>query len=119
MKNKLQGLTIKPIRLLYYIPAFVVFYLSKLVQSNIQMAFVILSPKMKIGATFVEYPINVTSTAGLLLLSNLISMTPGTLSADMDANHKKLRVHVLSNSNTDTILNEIANIERQIIRLIY
>jgi len=108
----------KVLRLLYYIPEFVIFYLTKLIQSNIQMAFVILSPKIKIRAGFIEYPVKVKSSAGLLLLCNLISMTPGTLSADVDAKHEILLVHVLSNSPDEEILHEINNIEKRIIRLI-
>lgn len=108
----------KALKLLYYIPEFLVFYLLKLLQSNFQMAYVILSPKMKIKAGFIEYPINIKSSSGLLLLCNLISMTPGTLSADVDDNKEVLLVHVLSNSSNETILQEINNIERRILRLI-
>ena len=45
-------------------------------------------------------------------------MTPGTLSADVDDKQEVLLVHVLSNSSNETILQEINNIERRIIRLI-
>ncbi len=82
------------------------------------MAYVILSPKINIKAGFIKYPIKIKSSAGLLLLCNLISMTPGTLCADVDENKKTLLVHVLSNESTDSILKEIAEIEVRIIRLI-
>ncbi len=108
----------KILKSFYFIPEFVLFYLSKLLQSNFQMAYVILSPKMNIRGGFIEYPIKTKSSAGLLLLCNLISMTPGTLSADVDADQKILLVHVLSNSSNESIIQEIDNIERRIIRLI-
>ncbi len=107
----------KILKLIYYIPEFVLFYLTKLLQSNFQMAYVILSPTMKIKAGFIEYPLTIKSSGGLLLLCNLISMTPGTLSADVDAKQEVLLVHVLSNSSIETIHQEINNIERRIIRL--
>lgn len=108
----------KVLKSIYYIPEFVLFYLTKLLQSNIQMALIILSPKMRIRGGFIEYPIEVKSPAGLLLLCNLISMTPGTISADVDDSRETLLVHVLSNSSNDEILQEIRNIEKRIIRLI-
>lgn len=108
----------KVLKSIYYIAEFVLFYLTKLLQSNFQMAFIILSPKMEIRGGFIEYPLKIKSSAGLLLLCNLISMTPGTLSADVDDERKRLLVHVLSNSSNETILQEIDNIERRIIRLI-
>lgn len=108
----------KVLKSIYYIPEFVLFYLTKLIQSNFQMAFIILSPKMSIKAGFIYYPIKTKSSGGLLLLCNLISMTPGTLSADVDANKEILLIHVLSNSNNESILKEIDKIERRIMRLI-
>jgi len=103
---------------LIYIPEFVVYYLFKLLQSNFQMAYYTLSPSMKVGAGFIEYPVSVKSSGGLLLLCNLISMTPGTISVDVDTNREILLVHMLSNSSTESVQQDISSIERRIIRLI-
>lgn len=103
---------------LIYIPEFVGYYLYKLLQSNMLMAYYTLSPTMNVKAGFINYPIGVKSPGGLLLLCNLISMTPGTISVDVDARREVLLVHVLSNSSTDAVMQEINNIERRIIRLL-
>ncbi|MDX9748110.1 MAG: Na+/H+ antiporter subunit E [Paludibacter sp.] len=108
----------KAIRLIYYIPEFLLYYLIQLLKANFQMAYITLSPKMNIKAGFVEYSINLHSSGGLLMLCNLISMTPGTISVDVDEHQEVLLVHVLSNSSNETILQEINSIERRIIRLI-
>lgn len=100
-----------------YLPEFLVYYLIKLLQSNFLMAYYTLSPSMKVDSGFIEYPINVKSSGGLLLLCNLISMTPGTISVDVDTKREKLLVHMLSNSSTGSVFQEINNIERRIIRL--
>ena len=106
------------IRLFYYIPEFLVYYLIQLIKANFQMAFITLSPKMDIGAGFVDYPITVKASGGLLLLCNLISMTPGTISVDVDSERRLLMVHVLSNSSQEIILREINSIEKRILRLV-
>lgn len=108
----------KAIRLLYYIPEFMVYYLYQLIKSNVQMAYITLSPKMDIGSGFIEYRINLRSSGGLLLLCNLISMTPGTISVDVDDAKEKLLVHVLSNNSRENVLNDINSIELRILRLI-
>lgn len=103
---------------LYYFPEFVVYYLIKLLQSNLLMAYYTLSPTMNVKAGFIHYPIGVQSPGGLLLICNLISMTPGTISVDVDAGRKVLKVHVFSNSSNEAVVQEINNIEKRIIRLI-
>jgi len=107
----------KLLKLLYYIPAFLVFYLIKLLQSNFQMAYIILSPKMNTTAEFIEFPLEVKSSAGLLLLTNLVSMTPGTLSADISNDKKILLIHALLMSNDQNTVGEIESIQKRILRL--
>lgn len=108
----------KRIMLLYYIPEFIQFYLFKLVQSNFYMAYIILSPKMKTRPGFIEFPLKIKSSAGLLLFSNLISMTPGTLSEDISDDRKMMQIHVLFQKDEQKIISEIENIQKRIQRLI-
>jgi multicomponent Na+:H+ antiporter subunit E len=108
----------KRIMLLYYIPEFIVFYLFKLVQSNFYMAYIILSPKMKTHPGFIGFPLTFNSSAGLLLFSNLISMTPGTLSEDISDDRKMMQIHVLFQEDEQKIISEIENIQKRIQRLI-
>lgn len=102
----------------FYIPEFVVYYLYKLLQSNLQMAYYTLSPVIRVKSGFLEYPVQIRSEGALLLLCNLISMTPGTISVDVDARREHILVHVLSNSSNESVMNEIRNIERRIQRII-
>jgi len=107
----------KIIKLLYYIPEFILFYLSKLVQANFYMAFIILSPKMKTQPGFIEFPLKIKSSAGLLLFSNLMSMTPGSLSVDISNDRRILLLHVLMKNDEQIILKDIENIQKRILRL--
>ena len=107
----------KIIKLLYYIPEFILFYLSKLVQANFHMAYIILSPKMKTQPGFIEFPIKIRSSAGLLLFSNLMSMTPGSLSVDISNDRRILLLHVLMKNDEQIILKDIENIQKRILRL--
>ncbi len=108
----------KRMKLIYYIPEFILFYLFKLVQSNFYIAYIILSPKMKTNPGFVEFPLTISSSAGLLLFSNLMSMTPGTLSVDISNDRKIMLVHVLFKEDDQTMISEINNIQKRIQRLI-
>ena len=94
------------------------FYLAKLIQSNLYMAYVILSPKMKTNPGLMEVPLKLRTSAGLLLFSNLISMTPGTLSVDISDDRKTMLVHVLLKDDDKKILSEIDTIQKRVLRLI-
>ena len=74
----------------YSLITFILYYLFKLVQSNIYIAYDIVTPRMRTNPGFVWVPIRLKTKFGLLLFSNLLSMTPGTLS--IDYSEKKWRV---------------------------
>jgi multisubunit Na+/H+ antiporter MnhE subunit len=57
------------------------------------------------------------SDLGILLYSNLLSMTPGTLSVDITEDKKHLLVHYLYNDKENSILNEIYSIQNKILKL--
>ncbi len=101
----------------YYILEFVVFYLVKLVQANIYIAWDILTPKMHTKPAFMEVPVTLKSNLGLLLFSNLLSMTPGTLSMDITEDRKKLIIHVLYYSTDDIMLKDLMDIQDKIKRI--
>ena len=101
---------------IYYIFSFIVFYLLKLVQSNLYIAYDILSPKMNTNPGIIEAPLTLKSDFGLLLFSNLFCMTPGTLVMDISENRKIVLVHALYSSNPVGILAEIQEMQDKISR---
>jgi multisubunit Na+/H+ antiporter MnhE subunit len=105
------------LKLLYYIPEFIVFYLAELVKANFYIAYIILSPKMKTQPGFIEFPLKIKSPAGLLLFSNLISMTPGSLSAEISEDKKTLLIHALMINDEQKAMDEFESIQKRILRL--
>lgn len=101
----------------YYLLEFLVFYLYKLVESNLVIAYDILTPKMRGNPVFLRVPLFLESNLGLLLFSNLISMTPGTLSIDIVENRKVLLVHVLYDKGEEQLQREFKNLQEKINRL--
>jgi multicomponent Na+:H+ antiporter subunit E len=76
-----------PWHLLHYLGVF----LRALVEANIDMARRVLSPSLPIRPALVEVHTELQSPLGRLLLANSITLTPGTLSVDVDDD--RLRVH--------------------------
>ncbi|MBN2349994.1 MAG: Na+/H+ antiporter subunit E [Bacteroidales bacterium] len=101
----------------YKLLTFLLYYLFKVIQSNIYIAYDILTPKMHTNPGYVWVPIRINSKFGLLFLSNLISMTPGTLSIDYSEKKNALLVHYLYDSKEHIVLTDIERIQNKIIAL--
>lgn len=93
----------KYLKKIYYGLEFIVYYMIKLVQANVYVAYDILTPKILAKPAFLEVPVKLKSNLGILMFSNLLSMTPGTLSIDISKDKKRILVHVLYHS-TDELM---------------
>ncbi|TRY29074.1 Na+/H+ antiporter subunit E [Aliiglaciecola sp. M165] len=81
----------KPLKALLYV--FVV--LKDIVVANLQVALLVLGPLRKIKPGFVAVPLDLPDTLPITVLASTVTMTPGTVSADVSKDQKWLYVHVL------------------------
>jgi multisubunit Na+/H+ antiporter MnhE subunit len=100
-----------------YILEFIGFYIFKLVQANIFIAYDILTPKMFTKPAFLKIPVQIKSDFGLLLFSNLLSMTPGSLCVDLSDDKKEMKIHILYHKSQEQMLEEVKKIEKRIRRI--
>lgn len=107
----------KIVKKIYFAIEFVVYYLYNLAAANIYIAWDILTPRMRMKPAFMEVPVKLTSDFGLLLFSNLLSMTPGTMSIDISEDKKTVLVHVLYYKSEEIMLNEFFKMQEKIKRI--
>jgi multicomponent K+:H+ antiporter subunit E len=74
----------------------VLLVLKDIVTSNIDVAKLILGRESRIKPAFVWVPLTLTDPHGIVALAGIITMTPGTLSADLSADHCHLLVHAFN-----------------------
>jgi multicomponent K+:H+ antiporter subunit E len=67
-----------------------------IVVSNVQVAMLIIGPERRIHPRFVWLPLAIRDPHGIATLAGIITMTPGTLSADLTEDRKHLLVHALN-----------------------
>jgi multicomponent Na+:H+ antiporter subunit E len=84
-----QGLSVAAqfrfnLRALLTAPAYGLYFLKALVQSNLRLARIVLSPALPITPGIVKVRTRLQSPMGRLLLANSITLTPGTLSVELD-----------------------------------
>ena len=74
-------------------------FIKNLVQSNIEVAKIVLTPKMPINTGIVELKTTLTNEQDKLLLANAITLTPGTITLELEGD--SLYVHVLNLKSLD------------------
>jgi multicomponent Na+:H+ antiporter subunit E len=74
---------------------FLLFYLKEVLLANLLIAWDIVTPRLRARPAFVELEIGELSDMQLLILTNLITMTPGTLSFDISTDRHRLLLHLL------------------------
>ena len=98
--------------------SFFFFFLYELVKANLEVAYEVSTPKFQMSPGIVKIPLDVKSNAGITLLANLISLTPGTLSLDVSNDRKVLFVHAMYISNREDFVNSIKNgFEKRILEI--
>ncbi|MFO1107462.1 MAG: Na+/H+ antiporter subunit E [Amaricoccus sp.] len=71
------------------------FFLRDLTVSSIAVARAVLAPRIAVRPRFVTVPIKARSDAGVTLVANYITLTPGTLTVDVSPDRGTLLVHDL------------------------
>jgi multicomponent Na+:H+ antiporter subunit E len=82
-------------------------FLWEVVTANLDVAYRVLHPSMPIEPDVVEVPLRVESDAAITSLANSITLTPGTLTMDHDAETNTLYVHGIVGSRRDAVLEPI------------
>lgn len=76
--------------------------------ANVQVARIILfMPPDLIKSAWITVPVDLTAPEAITLLAGTITMTPGTLTADMSADGKSLLIHALHAPDPDAIRDDI------------
>ncbi len=88
----------------------------ELVASSIQVAWCVLSPSQIAKPGILSMPLDVTGEMQILSLTNMITLTPGTLSLDVTEDCKTLYIHAMFADDPDAIRADIKNgMERWVI----
>ncbi len=76
--------------------------------ANFQVARIILfMPPDQIRSAFLTVPIDLDAPEAIALLAGTITLTPGTLTADVSADRKSLLIHALHAPDPQATINEI------------
>ena len=81
--------------------------LKDIILANFGVARVVLGPLQAIQPAFVRVPLDIRGDFPITLLASVVSLTPGTVSADIDAERRCLLVHALNVDDPQALVREI------------
>lgn len=96
----------RPLRMLSY----ALLVLWDIIIANIQVAWIVLTrPNAKLRPAWVVIPLDLQQPEAITVLAGTITLTPGTVSADLSEEGHSLLVHALDAPDPDAIRDEIKN----------
>jgi len=81
--------------------------LIDILRANLQVALQILGPQARLQTAWIDLPLQVKSDLGITLLTHIITMTPGTVSARISSDRKVLHVHALHAPDPQAVIESI------------
>ena len=93
----------KPLRLLRYL----LMVLGDIVIANLHIARLILGNPAKLRPAFVRMPLALRDEFAIVLLTSTVSLTPGTVSAEVSEDKRSLLIHALDVDDTDALIAQI------------
>jgi len=94
----------------------IVLFLYELIVSSVQVVWDVLTPQHKSRPGIISVPLEVKGEMEVLMVTNLISLTPGTLSLDVTDDCNTLYIHAMFADDPQAIRDQIKNgMERWVI----
>ncbi|WP_148253527.1 Na+/H+ antiporter subunit E [Aidingimonas lacisalsi] len=98
---------------------FVLRVLKDIIIANLEVAWLIINPWRRMRPAFIEYPLMLEERFPITLLANTISLTPGTVSANLRMDGKSLLIHALDVGDEEALIKEIHERYERPIKEIY
>ena len=96
----------------------VAYFLWELVLSNFRVASDVLRPRHRLRPGVIAIPLDARSDAEIVILANLITVTPGSLSLDVSADRETLYLHVMNLDDIEEVRRRVKDgYERRILAL--
>lgn len=95
------------------------FFLWELIVSSFRVAWEVITPGDTSRAQIVEMPLDVDSDIEILLVTNLISLTPGTLSLDVTPDRKTLIIHAMFVDDPEALVRDLKNGMERMVREVF
>lgn len=101
--------------------AFAARYLWALLLASVRVAYDVLTPRFRMNPGVVGIPLDARTDLEILVLANLLSLTPGTLSLDVSPDRRTLFIHAMyiDGGDVEALRADVkSDLERRVLRLL-
>lgn len=81
--------------------------LGDIIVSNFNIAAIILRPRKNIKPALIEFPLEISGTVPITILASTISLTPGTISAELGRDGRSILIHALNVDDPQATIQQI------------
>lgn len=93
------------------IVSFVGYFAVRFVESNVMIAWEILTPGSRLAPAIIELPLRCRTAAEISTYVNLITLTPGTLTLEIDHDAPVIYVHGTHAADPEAFLGQLRELE--------
>ena len=106
-RNNMQTPRVRPLSLLYFMG----FVFAELVKSNLVLAWEIITPGSSINNGVVAVPLRTSQPITMMVVANVITLTPGTMTIDAKGEPAVLYVNVLFLHDVEEVRRDLLHLE--------
>ena len=78
--------------------------IADIIVANFEVALLVMGPSKKLNPAFIAVPLDIQYELPITILASTVSLTPGTVSAEISEDKQWLYVHVLHMTNKDELI---------------
>lgn len=90
-----------PVRRLFLAIIYFFKFLWEMIKANLHVAYIVINPALPIRPGIVKIKTNLTKDSALTVLTNSITLTPGTLTVDINPESHEIYIHCIEVTSTD------------------
>ena len=113
-RSLLRGL--RGLRRLPHALVFTVYFLAQITRANLRVALAVLTPRLDLCPGIVRVPTEARTPLEVTLLANALTMTPGTLTLEVDLETYDLYVHGLYVDSVEEFRAGLARTQRLLLK---
>ena len=99
--------------------SFAGFFIRILIRANLQVAWEVLTPRHKMTPRIVRYPVPELTDVQITTLANAISLTPGTLTCDVDNDQRVLYIHAMYARDRDEVIRSLDELKHRLMTEVF
>lgn len=88
------------------------YFVWKLLEASVQVAWEIATPKDGTAPAVIHVPLQTNAPGIITAVANMVSLTPGTLTLEVDSSRPALFIHVLHFESSEQTTSEVRRLEQ-------